>query len=265
MIDALLLAQTSPLGIFDALTFVVAVASYAIGRKRGLVWQLSGVATLLVGGACATILARPLGGLFAEGIVGRFAAWVTIYALVAICLYVLSLKLKHRIEKLEFDELDQRFGGLLGVFKGLFAFAILTLVAAGLSTGVALAVRESASGRALLVIVDELRPVVPERIADALFPAAEATPLPTPAPSDPLEQPVYQPELQPEPQPTTQQRPRRPERPRTSPPKPAPREPEPEPERDPEPEQFGPQRADPGYADPFDTRRDPVDPLAPPR
>lgn len=254
------LAQSSPVGIFDALTVVVAAVSYGIGRKRGLVWQLSGVATLLVGGACATILARPVGELFAEGIVGRFAGWVAVYALVAICLYVLSLKLKHRIEKLEFDELDQRFGGLLGVFKGLFAFGVLTLVAAGISSGVADSVRASASGRALLVVVDELRPAVPERVAQALFPPEETSPPPAPAPVDPLRQPVYQPDFS---RPAPSPEPARPARPRASP-RPSAREPEPEREPEP-PEQFGPQRAEPAYVDPFDTRQDPVDPLAPPR
>ncbi len=254
----LTLAQV-PIGVFDALTVAVAAISYGLGRKKGLVWQLSGVATLVLGGICATILARPVGALFGEGILIRFAAWALIYALVAICLYVLSLKLKHRIEKLEFDELDQRFGGVLGTFKGLFAFGVIVLVASGISTNIASAVRESASGQALLVLVDELRPVVPERVASALFPGEPVAPSPEPpepepafdptpswAPQDPAPQPAQQP---------AQQTPLR------EPAGPPAWQEEPEPYREPEP------RPDPGRAspDPWDGSGDPLDPLAPPR
>ncbi|MBL4848625.1 MAG: CvpA family protein [Planctomycetes bacterium] len=250
-----------PIGVFDALTVVVAALSYGIGRKRGLVWQLSGVATLVLGGICATILSGPVGGLITEGIVGRFAGWVLVYALVAISLYVLSLKLKHRIEKLEFDELDQRFGGLLGVFKGLFAFGVLVLIASGISTRIATSVRESASGQALLVLVDELRPVVPERVASALFPGEG--PPPTPEPTEPGLEPTA-----PEPSaaPATDPDPGVP-----APADPLPANPLPadrEPNRDPEPEASGPDpdrwsgRADP---DPWDPNAGPTDPLAPPR
>jgi len=258
----LTLAQV-PIGVFDAVTVAVAAISYGLGRKKGLVWQLSGVATLILGGVCATILARPVGALFGEGILVRFAAWVLVYALVAICLYVLSLKLKHRIEKLEFDELDQRFGGVLGAFKGLFAFAVLVLVASGISTNIATAVRESASGQALLVLVDELRPVVPERVASALFPGeAAATPTPEPEPAlDPT--PSWAPE-EPAPQPVPQPAQQPPQREPAGPPAwaedPQPREPY---YREPDPEP----REDPGRADPdpWDGTGDPLDPLAPPR
>jgi uncharacterized membrane protein required for colicin V production len=250
----LTLAQV-PIGVFDALTVAVAAISYGLGRKKGLVWQLSGVATLILGGICATVLARPVGALFGDGILTRFAAWVLVYALVAICLYVLSLKLKHRIEKLEFDELDQRFGGVLGAFKGLFAFGVLVLVASGISTNIATAVRESASGQALLVLVDELRPVVPERVASALFPGE---PSPTPAAPQPdLDPtPAWAPETQPQPLEEPQPPVREPAGP------PAWQE-DPEPYQEPAPEP----REDPGRADPdpWDSTGDPLDPLAPPR
>lgn len=251
----LTLAQV-PIGVFDAVTVAVAAISYGLGRKKGLVWQLSGVATLILGGVCATILARPVGALFGEGILVRFAAWVLVYALVAICLYVLSLKLKHRIEKLEFDELDQRFGGVLGAFKGLFAYGVLVLVASGISTNIATSVRESASGQALLVLVDELRPVVPERVASALFPGE-----PTPTPAAPEPEPAFDPTPTWAPEPAPE--PVREEPPQREPAGPPAWQEDPEPYRAPDPEPGSdPGRADP---DPWDPTGDPLDPLAPPR
>ncbi len=276
-----------PVGIYDLFTVAVGVAGYLIGRHRGLVWQVSGIVTLLLGGLCATVLSRPLGGVFAEGLLGRFVAWVVVYAVVAICLYVLSLRLKHRIEEMEFDELDRRFGGALGAFKGLLAFGVVTLVALGLSSSVKAAVEGSASGRALRAVVHELRPLVPERVYDALGPWADDEPEPAPQPVLPaLPAPdpgpaaagasgrrtpsprseTPRPET-PRPETPRPETPRPAPLPRTAGPPPPPELPLGSPDLDyPEvPRPAAEPRSEQVEDDPFDTSDDPPDPLAPPR
>ncbi|RMG10379.1 MAG: CvpA family protein [Planctomycetota bacterium] len=282
------------MGLYDLFVAVVAAFGYGIGRHRGLVWQASGLGTLLVGGLCASVLCRPLGPLFAENpVLGRFSAWIVVYALVAVCLYVLTLKLKHKIEELEFEELDRRFGGVLGACKGLCVFALLSLVGVGLSEGVAGAVRRSASGRVLGWVVHSLEPLLPERIHDAVWPyLEERLPGPGAVPSARGTPPAA-----PRRSPTGPRRlpePREVPPPRSSPPRPAPapsapvgrlpagaRAPEGvgAPEAGPDPvldyplvPDAPPVRAAAGEApsqgsvgDPFDTREDPPDPLAPPR
>ncbi|MGE0707612.1 MAG: CvpA family protein [Planctomycetota bacterium] len=251
------------MGLYDLLVAAVAALGYGIGRKRGLLWQLSGVATLLVGGACATILCRPLGEQLFPGILGRFLAWVVIYAVVAICLYLISLRLKHRIEEMELEELDERFGGMLGAFKALLVFAVITLVAVGISSRLAGAVRASASGRALHVLVEELRPYLPEQFSDALNPSplgpdgAQAPPSgavsPTPARSPSPAATQRPPSQRPVPAPTGRPAPPPSPRPSVALPDelPAP-PPQPSPSSSPVP-------------DPFDPSDVPQDPLAPPQ
>ncbi len=253
------------LGIFDLVTVAVGTIGYLIGRSRGLVWQLSGIATLVVGGLSATVLARPLGAKLGAGpLLGPFAAWVIVYAVVAVCLYVLSLRLKHRIEELEFDELDKRFGGALGAFKGLAVFAVVTLIAVALSARVEAAVKGSASGQALRAIVHELRPLLPERVHEAFGPYLDPVTDPEPAP---------QPTAPAEPAPPAPKPDPGPARPVASgaagaatPPAPQPvNEPLPPLEYPEVPLPAGPTPAAPAEPDdPFDTSNDPPDPLAPP-
>jgi hypothetical protein len=253
------------IGVFDLLTLAVAVVGYALGRSRGFAWQVSGLVTLVGGAICATVLSRPLGPLFGEGILGAFAAWVVIYAVIAICLYVLTLRFKDKLEDMEFDELDRRFGGLLGGFKALAAFGVVTLVAVPLSSGVERSVKGSVSGRALQATVHELRPLVPERIHDAFGPyldrveggsGSEAPESPTPVPTQPATPPASPTSPAPTRAPSQPARPpasaQASPTPRVSPLRPPPASPTPE--------------APPSeIADPFDPSQDPTDPLAPPR
>lgn len=254
----------SALGLYDLLTLIVAAVGYGIGRKRGLVWQLSGIATLVVGGVCATILCHPLGPLIHDGLLGRFAAWIGIYAAVSICLYLISLRLKHRLEEAELDELDERFGGMLGVVKSLIAFGAVTMVAVGISDRIAGAVRRSASGKALYVLAHELKPYLPEQIDRALQgegevvdakaePSQPSQPSPATSPATspaPIRPAVRPPSPSPEPQP---QAPAQPDPPSLEPvPDLTLQDPEPAPDPEPQP-------------DPFDPHQGPTDPLAPPR
>jgi uncharacterized membrane protein required for colicin V production len=265
------------LGIYDLLTLGVLVLGYAMGRSRGFAWQVSGLITLVVGGLCATVLSRPLAGPLGGGLLGRFAAWVLLYAAVAVCLYVLTLKFKHKLEELEYDELDRRFGGALGATKAVAMFGIVTLVAVSLSPRVEAAVKRSLAGRALRSIVHELRPLWPEKIYEAFGPyledpqedpVPEQEPASTSASTDPpaLEPPTVTdpapppPGIDPQPfrEPVDTTPPQQPiaEPVRSTQPPPPRRDPAPPPRRDPPP-------ADPPAVDPFDTSQDPPDPLAP--
>jgi uncharacterized membrane protein required for colicin V production len=257
--------------VFDVVTLAVGAVGYALGRSRGLVWQASGLLTLVGGGLCATVLSRPLGRQFADGVAGRFVAWVVVYAVVAVCLYVLTLKFKNRIKELEYDELDRRFGGMVGVVKALAVFGLVTLVAAAVAPRLAERVKASISGQALRAVVHEARAALPDQIHDAFGPWLDAVDGPPPAAPSSTRWPETEPPV------TTERRlaappPAPPTEPSTAPaPTPAAREAGParrvvppvegDDLRPPPP----PPRPVVEPVDPFDTSRDPPDPLAPPR
>lgn len=265
----------------DLVTLAVGAAGYMLGHGKGLAWQVSGLLTLLGGGACATVLSRPLAPVFSTGVAGRFVAWIVVYAVVAVCLYLLTLRFRHRLKEMELDELDRRFGGMLGAAKALAVFALLALVAVPLSPPIARVVKPSLTGLALRGVVHELRGLLPEKIHEGFGPwldAVDPAPAGTPAqaatpPSRPAPPPA------PPPPPV---RPTPPSAPATSPPTPpiappatppaAPSRATPDPptlpvrplfpDEEPAPE---PDTAEHELEDPFDPSRVPPDPLAPPR
>ncbi|MCO5165951.1 MAG: CvpA family protein [Planctomycetes bacterium] len=256
-------------GAFDVVTLAVGAVGYMLGRSRGLVWQASGLVTLVGGGLCATVLSRPLGRLFADGVAGRFVAWLAVYAVVAVCLYVLTLKFKHRIQELEFDELDRRFGGMFGTVKALVVFALITIVAAGLAPRLAAPVKASLSGQALRALVHEARLALPEKIHDAFGPWLDVVDEPPPVEPAPHRWPEADPRgapAAPSPRPST---------PAATPSAPAPPDaagaaptPAPSPASSPAERPAAPRRAPPRVdpvLDPFDPSTGPADPLAPPR
>lgn len=257
------------MGLFDVVVIGVALVGYALGRARGLVWQISGLLTLLLGGVSATVLCRPVGALFNDGILGRFVGWIAVYLVVATALYVLTLSFREKLKEIEFDELDKRFGGVLGAVKALVILAVITVVAVPLSPRVAKAVKPTLSGRVLGKVVVETRALFPERIPDTF--AATDGPSESPAKAEP-------------PSPSPQRRPTQPSahgQPTAQPARP----PAPPPARPPavDPDLYRapnepPRRAFPEdetggedhvehdlTGDPFDTTADPTDPLAPPR
>lgn len=249
-------------GVFDVVTLAVGAVGYALGRSRGLVWQISGLLTLIGGGLCATVLSRPLGRQFADGVAGRFAAWVLVYAVVATCLYVLTLRFKSRIKELEYEELDRRFGGMLGVIKALAVFALVTIVAAALSPRLAEKVKDSVSGQALRALVHELRSALPDQIHDAFGPWLDAVDQPPAAPPSTTRWPEAEPPVAAD---------RVVAAPPTSPPSSAATPPPAAPPAPPvrevvvDDDRLPPPRPVIDPPDPFDTSRDPPDPLAPPR
>jgi len=266
-------------GLFDVVVIGVALVGYALGRARGLAWQISGLLTLLLGGVSATVLCRPVGALFSDGILGRFVGWIAVYLVVATALYVLTLSFREKLKEIEFDELDKRFGGVLGAVKALAVLAVITVIAVPLSPRVAKAVKPTLSGRVLGKVVVETRALFPERIPDTF--AATDAPSESTAKAEP-------------PSPSPQRRPTQPSahgqrgpsqppangQPTARPPAPPARRPQP-PAVDPDlhrapnepPRRAFPQDETGGEdhverdltGDPFDTTADPTDPLAPPR
>ena len=182
------------IGLFDGLTLAVAAIGYAMGRSKGFVWQLSGIATLILGSVCATILATPVGGLIRPGVLGEFVAWLAVYLSVTVCLYVLTLRLKRRLDDWDLEELDRRFGGVLGATKGLLAFALVVLLAIALAPSLERSLHGSVSGQVLKSCVHELSPHLPERLGRAF---ADSPPSPAPPAPAPASKPAPKPSKRP--------------------------------------------------------------------
>lgn len=159
------------LGPYDLLVLAVLGVGYFMGRAKGLAWQLSGIATLVLGFVAATAGAKMVAPLFPNAWsqdLKRYAAWTAIYASVSIAIYLLTLALSKKLKQLELDELDRRFGGALGAVKAGLLLAALSLVAVAGSERAREFVQDSTSGLLLAHVGSLARPVLPDKIGRAL-------------------------------------------------------------------------------------------------
>jgi len=260
-------------GAYDLVVILALVLGYFVGRAKGFVWQLSGIATLALGYVAASALWRPVAAAFPgdwPADLRSFAAWAAIYAVVSIGVYLVSLKLEKRIRELEFEELDRRFGGALGAVKAGLLVLVCSLVAVAVSAKARDAIRVSPSGRVLARAGVALRFLLPDRVGDAMgecLKDMEPNPVAEPTPARPVTGPTT-----PGPRPSVRPKPVTPVESAPVPVKPAPARPTPEPESSEMPKE------DPNAGDGEDTparpgtsreaKPDPPekdDPLAPPR
>jgi uncharacterized membrane protein required for colicin V production len=179
-------------GPYDVLVLAVLAVGYVAGRSKGFAWQVSGIATLVFGLIAAAAGSRVVARFFPDAWnedVRRFAAWVAIYAVVEIAIYLVTLALSKKIKEHELDDLDKRWGGTLGAVRwglGLGAVSIVLVAGSERAQGF---VQESLSGPLLARIAIVARPLLPEKIGAALErtiqridPNATA-PSPSPVPS----------------------------------------------------------------------------------
>ena len=120
--------------IFDLFSVVLIAVFFGFGRKRGLAWQLAGIASLVLGYVAATRFAPGLCVRFKmDTAPGRFFVWAGVYSAVSTAVYLVACRFKRFLRDQELDELDQHLGGVLGAVKGaillsLFVIVVVTLI-----------------------------------------------------------------------------------------------------------------------------------------
>jgi uncharacterized membrane protein required for colicin V production len=159
------------LGPYDVLVLAVLAIGWVLGRAKGFAWQVSGIATLVLGFIAATAGSSSLAPFFPDTWpldLRRFAAWTAIYGGVSVVIYLITLALSKKLKELELDDLDRRFGGTLGAVKSGLALTVVSLVAVAGSERARTFVQRSLSGFALARVGSIARPLLPEKIAAAL-------------------------------------------------------------------------------------------------
>jgi membrane protein required for colicin V production len=155
---------------------VVAVLLFATyrGARKGIVWQLAVIASIVFCFGFAGSLSLAMAPFFAvEPPLDRWLAMLVLYVVFSFGAFAVARQLRTWIEKAKFEEYDRHLGAVFGLVKGVLICLVLSFFAVTLGEklpGVRDQVFYSFSGRTAAVLMDRLHPVLPEELHEVLEP-----------------------------------------------------------------------------------------------
>lgn len=159
------------LTIFDLFLLLMLLISYGLGYRRGIVWQLAAIGSLIVGHLAARFVMPRLEefGVPDYGLY-HFGSWVGVYAVAAIAVYLVAWRFRAYLQKKDLSDLDKHLGGLLGLLKGALFISLITLLVITVFKGARDKLLESQSGPVVAHIASFFENYVPTETLSALEP-----------------------------------------------------------------------------------------------
>lgn len=154
---------------YDVFVVAVLIVCMVRGAMRGMIWQLAGIAGLVLCLVFAETIAAAIGPHV--GLAEPLNHWVVMFAayLVFSFLSFGVARLFHGwIEKAQMTEFNRHLGAVFGLVKGVAICLVLTFFIVTLSPNMRTMLQHSRSGYAAAVIMDRLHPVMPEKLHHAL-------------------------------------------------------------------------------------------------
>jgi len=153
---------------YDIVVLVLLIWFAARGASRGLIWQLAGIAGI--------ILCLFFSESFAA-IVGPHVSldpplneWVVLFAAYLFFTFIafgVARVINRGIEQADMKEFNRHLGAVLGLIKGSVLCLVMTFFVATLPS-MHEAIRESKSGRVAAIVMNKIHPVMPPKLHDAL-------------------------------------------------------------------------------------------------
>ena len=113
----------------DGVIVVVVVANGIVGYLSGLVWQVTGLATIILGAGLGWILSPAVGSFFRAWTRDEFGArligFFLVFATVSVVLRLGASFVKVYVKKWKIERHDQKLGAVFGVVKALLIIVIV--------------------------------------------------------------------------------------------------------------------------------------------
>jgi membrane protein required for colicin V production len=155
---------------------VLAVLGYSVfrGARKGIVWQLAVIGSIILCFAFAQSFSVAMAPFFAvEPPLDRWLAMLVLYVVFSFLSFAVARKLRGWIEAAKFEEYDRHLGAVFGLVKGVMFCLVMTFFTVTLSgrfPGLREQVFDSYSGKAAAVAMDRLHPIMPAELHDVLAP-----------------------------------------------------------------------------------------------
>jgi uncharacterized membrane protein required for colicin V production len=159
------------LTIYDGVMAGLVVLGMIWGAWRGVVWQVAGLASLIVGYSVAHPASAQLAPhLPGEPVVARALGMLIVYAAVSAAIFAVAWMIRAALRRLRFEAFDRHLGMVLGGLLGALVGLIGTLFVVSLAPETRAPVFGSPTGRLVGRVMDVVGPALPGEARQVLSP-----------------------------------------------------------------------------------------------
>jgi uncharacterized membrane protein required for colicin V production len=154
---------------YDIFVVAVLIVGMVRGAVRGVVWQLAGIAGIvlcLVFAETISHIGSPLVNL--EPPLNQWVVMFVAYLFFSFLSFGFARLINSALEKAELKEYNKHLGAIFGLVKGAALCLVITFFLVTLSETTRDMLRSSKSARYAAIIMDRLHPVMPEKLRGAL-------------------------------------------------------------------------------------------------
>lgn len=154
---------------YDIFVVAVLIVGMVRGAVRGVVWQLAGIAGIvlcLVFAETISHIGSPLVNL--EPPLNQWVVMFVAYLFFSFLSFGFARLINTALEKAELKEYNKHLGAIFGLVKGAALCLVITFFLVTLSETTRDMLRSSRSARYAAIVMDRLHPVMPEKLRGAL-------------------------------------------------------------------------------------------------
>ncbi len=154
---------------YDVFVVAVLIVSMVRGAMRGVIWQLAGIAGLIL----CLVFAETISAAFGPhvGLAEPLNHWVVMfgsYLAFSFLSFGVARMIHGWMEQAKMTEFNRHLGAVFGLLKGVAFCLVLTFFIVTLSDDARAMLQSSRSGMAAAIIMDRLHPIMPEKIRNSL-------------------------------------------------------------------------------------------------
>ena len=155
--------------IYDAVMLAVLIVATVFGAWKGMAWQITSLAAIVVSGMVAIHFSAGLAPIISDHEPwNRFIAMFVLYLLTSFTIWIIFRFVAGVIDRVKLKEFDRQMGALFGLAKGVLFCVVITFFAVTLSENLRQTVLGSFSGRAIAVLIKNATPVLPQEVTGVL-------------------------------------------------------------------------------------------------
>ncbi len=155
--------------VYDVLVVCILLFFLAKGAARGLVWQLAGIAGILLCVTFAGTASKVIGPhIKLDPPANQWAVMFITYLLASFVAFGFARTLNGWIEKMELKEYNRHLGAVFGLIKGALLVLIMTFMIVTFSQKTRDMLKDSKAAHIAAKAIQQIEPIIPDKLHEAV-------------------------------------------------------------------------------------------------